>query len=132
MKDEELQQRIDAYHLAQATEREKGELIEELGLDFHGIDLDGRDLSSVAIPGADFSSMTLQDVDFYGAHLGGANFSNATLVNVDFIKANLDHADFTNAKVIGGSWFRATCYDSKRDGLTFSGTNLERVFPELT
>lgn len=76
--------------------------------------------------------MTLQNVDFYGANLGGANFSAAVLKNVDFTKANLDNASFTNAKVVGGSWFRATCIDAQVAGLTFSGTNLERTFPQLS
>lgn len=128
MKNKELQQRVDTYHSNQGKNR--GHL-EQLGLDFHGVELDGRNLAAAVIPAADFSGMTLRDVDFAGANLGGANFSNATLIDVIFVKANLDHANFTNTTVIGGSWFRATCVNSEREGLTFSGTNIERVYPDL-
>lgn len=44
----------------------------------------------------------------------------------------MDNTNFTGATVLRGSWFRATCYHAKMDGLTISGTNLERVWPDLT
>ena len=89
-------------------------------------------LNGAVIPASNFSGMTLENVDFYGANLGGANFSGAILKNVDFTKANLDNANLTNATVVGGSWFRATCIGAQVAGLTFSGTNLERTFPQLS
>jgi uncharacterized protein YjbI with pentapeptide repeats len=79
MKNNELQQRIDAYHRDQDALHSNSGPLEQLGLDFHGVDLDDRNLSSAVIPGANFSGMTLRNVDLYGANLGGSNFSNATL-----------------------------------------------------
>lgn len=76
--------------------------------------------------------MILDNIDLSVSNLASANFSDATLKNVKFIKSNLDYALLTNTKVIGGSWFRATCINAQLEGLTFSGTNLERTFPQLS
>jgi len=65
---QKLQLRIDTYHSNQGKNR--GHL-EQLGLDFHGVEMDGRNLAAAVIPAADFSGMTLRDVDFAGANLGG-------------------------------------------------------------
>lgn len=100
--------------------------------DFRGAELNGMNLSDAIIPGANFSGMVLENVDLSVSNLASANFSDATLKNVRFIKSNLDGAFLTNTKVIGGSWFRATCIDAQVAGLTFSGTNLERTFPQLS
>ncbi|MDF0602995.1 pentapeptide repeat-containing protein [Psychromarinibacter sp. C21-152] len=111
---------------------QKGSQLTLFDADFRGAELNGLNLSDAIIPGANFSGMVLEDIDFYGSNLASANFSNATLKNVQFIKSNLDYAVLTNTKVIGGSWFRATCIDAQVAGLTFSGTNLERTFPQLS
>lgn len=128
----DLQHRVDVFSKEQGRNRELGTFLEEFGLDFRGVSLDDRILAGAVIPAANFSGMTLENVDFYGANLGGSNFSGAILKNVDFTKANLDNANFTSATVVGGSWFRATCIDAQVEGLTFSGTNLERTFPQLS
>ena len=132
MKNLDLQKRLEAFSSEQGRNRELGTYLEELGLDFRDTRPNGLNLNGAVIPASNFSGMTLENVDFYGANLGGANFSGATLKNVDFTKANLDNANFTNTTVIGGSWFRATCIDAQVAGLTFSGTNLERTFPQLS
>lgn len=111
---------------------QKGRQLKLFDTDFRGTDLNGLNLSEAIIPGANFSGMALEDIDFYGSNLASANFSDATLKNVQFIKSNLDYAVLTNTKVIGGSWFRATCVDAQVAGLTFTGTNLERTFPQLS
>jgi len=128
----DLQQRVDAFSTGQGKNRALGTFLEELGLDFRGLHLDDRTLAGAVIPGSNFSGMTLQNVNFYGANLGGADFSGTVLKNVDFTKANLDNANFTNATVVGGTWFRATCIEAQVAGISFSGTNLERTFPELS
>jgi uncharacterized protein YjbI with pentapeptide repeats len=128
----DLQQRVDAFSNRQGRNLDHGTYLEELELDFRDVCLDDRNLSGAVIPGSNFSDMTLENVDFYGANLGGADFSGAVLKNVDFAKANLDNANFTNATVVRGSWYRATCIDAQVAGLTFSGTNLERTFPQLS
>lgn len=132
MSNNDLQQRVNAFSIQQESGLAMGASLEELGLDFRNVRLDGKSLAGAILPAANFSGMELRDVDFYGANLGGANFSGAVLKNVDLTKANLDNADFTNTTVIGGSWFRATCIDAQVSGLTFSGTNLERTFPQLS
>jgi uncharacterized protein YjbI with pentapeptide repeats len=54
------------------------------------------------------------------------------LVDVALAKANLDNANLRNLTVKGGTWFRASCVDAQTEGLRFSGTNLERAFPDLS
>ena len=114
------------------TRGEQGSQFYSFDVDFRGMNLNGLNLSDSIIPGADFSGMVLENVDLSASNLAGANFTDATLRNVQFVKSNLDLAILINTRVIDGSWFRATCIDAQVSGLTFSGTNLERTFPQLS
>jgi len=123
---------LDQHTLWLASQGKEGSQLTLFDPDFRGIDLNGLNLSEAIIPGAKFAGTELRNIDFYACNLASADFSGATLRDVQLIKSNLDFANFTNATVVGGSWFRATCVDAKIGGLTFSGTNLERTYPELT
>lgn len=131
MKKDLFQDRLGLHELWQSSGGSHGEQLVELGLDFTGQMLDGRNLAGAVIPGAILKGMRLHNVDLYGANLGGADLSNTILVNVVLVKANLDNADLRGLKVIGGSWFRATCAEAQLDGLEFSGTNVASTYPDL-
>lgn len=127
-----IQSLLHQHALWLESRGQKGSQLELFDADFRGADLNGLHLSDAIIPGANFSGMILDNIDLSVSNLASANFSDATLKNVKFIKSNLDYALLTNTKVIGGSWFRATCINAQLEGLTFSGTNLERTFPQLS
>jgi len=125
------QDRLMRHELWQSSGGRLGEQLAESGLDFSGQSLDGRNLAGALIPGARLCGMTIRGADLHGANLGGADLSDAVLVDVALAKANLDNANLRNLTVTGGTWFRATCEDAQTEGLRFSGTNLERAFPDL-
>lgn len=127
-----FQHRLDRHELWQSSGGTRGEQLVELGLDFTGHRLDGRNLGGALIPGAIMRGMRLRNVDLYGANLGGADLSNTTLVDVVLVKANLDNADLRGMKVIGGSWFRATCAEAQLGGIAFSDVDLRLTVPNLT
>lgn len=127
-----LQYNLDQHAEWLATLGKQGSQLYFIDADFRDMNLNGLNLADSIIPGANFSGMVLENVDLSVSNLASANFTDATLKNVQFIKSNLDYALLTNTKVIGGSWFRATCVDAQVVGLTFSGTNLERTFPQLS
>lgn len=126
-----LKSLLDQHAQWLASLGKQGSQLTLVDADFRGVDLNGLNLSDSIIPGANFSGMDLENVDLSVSNLASANFTGSTLRNVQFIKSNLDYAALTNTKVIGGSWFRATCIDAQVEGLTFSGTSLERTFPQL-
>jgi uncharacterized protein YjbI with pentapeptide repeats len=126
-----LQDRVMRHEQWQSSEGKLGEQLAEAGLDFSGQTLDGRNLAGALIPGARLRGMTIRGTDFHGANLGGADLSDTVLVDVVLVKANLDNANLRNLTVKGGTWFRATCEDAQTQGLRFSGTNLDRAFPDL-
>jgi uncharacterized protein YjbI with pentapeptide repeats len=126
-----LQNRLMRHELWQSSRGKLGEQLAEAGLDFSGQTLDGRNLAGALSPGARLRGMTIRGADLHGANLGGADLSDTVLVDVVLAKANLDNANLRNLKVKGGTWFRATCEAAQTEGLRFSGTNLERAFPDL-
>lgn len=122
---------MERHELWLSSRGKKGRQFFLVGADFRGVDVGGRNLSNAVIPEAVFSNMQLTDVDLSASNLAGADFSGSRLKNVMLVKANLDFCDLTGTTVIGGSWFRATCEDAKRGGLTFEGTDLDRTHPPL-
>ena len=123
----EMEARIDAHELWLRSEGDDGVKLVEIGFDFRGVALDGRELIDADIPAGIFSDMTLIGCLFMAANLASADFTGAVLRDVKMMKANLDHARFDGARIHGGNWFRASTWDTSLDAATFDGTVFDRL-----
>lgn len=92
------------------------------GLNLHGSDFSGRNLtdtnlSGANLNGANLSGAMLASANLTGANLNKANLSNTDLTDADLTGANLNKATFTGANITGVTWgSTTTCPDGTNSG----------------
>jgi hypothetical protein len=73
--------------LLEKTFREIGNLTAEIGINFKGVDMEGKDRVSRCfdyVQNEDYSGKDLQESDFFSSTLDGVNFTNSDLRRSDF------------------------------------------------
>src|SRR5574341_1820996 len=81
-------------------------MVEENG-GANGLNLAGKDLSSVHLDGIDLGDINLDESDLTGAYFNGTNLRKASLQRTIATGANFENANFNDANLTGAKFWNA-------------------------